>query len=344
MNLKKHQNISFIRELLKSLVLGIVIFFVLYLFLWIDEINSYNFKYYFGISMMYSIVGYLSNKYLSRHLNKMIPWDKHPTKRMVYGILWSIIITFFVFVILNYVQSFILVGYSFGEYLSKMNFSQFKLPIYISIVIFLSFYSFYFYKEVQELKLEESKLQTENAKAKFNAIKTQIDPHFLFNNLNVLYSIIDENPKNAKKFVKNLSSIYRYILDNKDSDLTSLESEIEFAKKYLELLKFRFEDSLNFTIQVENNNSKIVSLGSQISLENAIKHNKITDDSPLNLKIFTEDNYLVIENNYNPISNSEGTKLGLKSINERCKYLLNKEIVVDINKGKYIVKIPLLTK
>jgi len=338
---KEKQKVYFFRELLIAIGIGIVVFLALYLFLWFKEINKYNFIMYFSISLLYSITGYIPNKYLAVYLNNTIPWDKYPKSRLVYGIIWGFILTIIVFISINYLQALYFGGYSIGDYFAKMSFSQFKLPIYISIVMFLSFYLFYFYKEVQELKIKEANLQTENAKAKYNAIKNQIDPHFLFNNLNVLYSIIDENPKNAKKFIKDLSAIYRYILEHKDTDLVFLDNEIEFAKKYLDLLKFRFEESLDFKIDIDDDNKKIVPLALQILLENAIKHNKITDEEPLFIKIFVEDNYLIVENNYNPILDEKSTKTGLKSINDRCKYLMNKEIVVEKMNGKFRVKVPI---
>ncbi len=341
MNFKKKENINFVRELLKSIAIGVLVFFVLYLFLWVGIVNRHNFIIYLSFSIMYSIGGYLPNKYLAIYLNKFIPWDKYPLKRLIYGVLFALILTFWVFVLLNYFQYFYFTGKGIASYLLKINFDQFKLPIYISTVMLLMFYSIYFYKELQTTKLNEASLHAENEKAKFNALKDQIDPHFLFNNLNVLHSIIDENPINAKRFVKNLSSIYRYILENKKSDLTSIKNEIEFAEKYLELLKIRFEDSLNYTIDVVNNESKIIPLASQILLENAVKHNKITDEHPLSIKIYDQDDYLIIENTYNPIQNSKGTKLGLTSINERCNYLLKKEIKVLIIENKHIVKVPI---
>jgi len=340
MSSKKKQKLNFFRELLISIGIAIVVFIVLYLFLWVGVVDKSNFIIYFSISTIYTIAGYIPNKYLSVYLNNAIPWDKYPKKRLIYGIVGGILLTFVVFISINYLQALYFDGYSVGDYFAKMSFSQFKLPIYISIVMFLSFYLFYFYKEVQKLKIKEANLQTENAKAKFNAIKNQIDPHFLFNNLNVLYSIIDENPKNAKKFVKNLSAIYRYILEHKDTDLVLLDNEIDFAKKYLALLKFRFEESLDFKIDIDYENKKIVPLASQILLENAIKHNKITDEEPLFIKIFVDDNYLIVENNYNPKLDETSTKTGLKSINDRCKYLMNKEIVVEKTNNKFRVKVP----
>jgi len=343
MSKKNKQNISFFRELIKSLIIGVIVFAVLYVFFWIGTINKHNFIYYFGFSMAYSTAGYLLNKYLAVYLNTVISWDKNPLKRLFHGVLWAFIITILMFLVLNYIQYAILAGYSIEDYINKMSFSQFRLPIYISTVLLLAFYSFYFYKELQELKLKEAKLQTENTKAKYNALKDQIDPHFLFNNLNVLYSIIDENPKNAKRFVKNLSMIYRYILEQKDADLISLESEIDFAKKYLELLKFRFEDSLTYSIDIKISDKKIVPLASQILLENAIKHNKITDDQPLFIKIYSQSNYLIIENNFNPKNvETESTKLGLKGISGRCKHVVNKEIVIENNFEKYLVKVPII--
>lgn len=339
---KDNNKTNFFKELGLSIFIGVVIFGILYIFLWVDKINSDNFKYFFGFSMLYAIGGYLSNKYLAIYLNKIIPWNKQPKKRLLYGIIGSIAITVLIFIVLNYIQVAMYTGKGFIEYFEAINFSHLKMPIYITTVILLSFYSFFFYKELQETKLNEIKLKAEKTKAKYNALKSQIDPHFLFNNLNVLFSIIDENPKNAKVFVKNLSSIYRYILEHKESDLTSLSSEIDFAKKYLELLEFRFEGSLSFILELSDGDKEIIPLATQTLLENAIKHNNFTDEKPLVIKIYDQNNYLIVENNYNPSLNEDGTKHGLKSINGRCMYLIKKEIIVEQTSDKFIVKVPLM--
>jgi len=332
----------FLTELFKSIIYGLIVFVFLYIFLWIDIVNSSNFVLYLVTTLIYSVTGYIFNKYLALYLNKAIPWNKYPVKRLIYGFILATILSIFIVLVVNILRLYFLYDKSVTEYITSLQFSEFKMPIYLTAIFLLVFYTIYFFKELQKTRLNTAKLQAENSKSKFVALKDQIDPHFLFNNLNVLYSIIDENPKNAKKFVKNLSLIYRYVLEQKEKDLITLDVEIDFAKKYLELLKFRFENSIFYDIRISNKESKIVSLALQTVLENAIKHNTITDNKPLKLHIYSEKDYLVVKNNINPLSSkNNSTKHGLNSLNERCKYLMNKEIIIENNSITFAVKIPL---
>ncbi len=333
---------SLLFHVVKAFGLSLVIFVFLYIFLWSNTINSSNFWFFFGINLLYSMSLYFANSYLINYLDKILPWDKQPAKRLFYGVTSALVVSAIIILLINSIQVSVFTNHSVPEYLKNIKFSDFKMPIYVTVVTLLLFYSFFFYKELQKTKLNEAKLQAENTMSKYIALKDQIDPHFLFNNLNVLYSLIDENIINAKKFVKNLSMIYRYILENKEFELTSLDTEIDFATKYLELLKFRFEESLRFKINIKDKDKKIVPLSTQIALENAIKHNKITDAHPLNIEIFEEDNYLIIKNNLN-LKNSSDNSLntGIHSLNERYKFIMKKELEIIKTDKDFIIKLPI---
>ena len=342
MKLLKNDKDSFFYELLNAFVIAVIIFVFLYFFLWSGRLRLDNFYIYLGMTMLYSMPIQMMISLMFKYLNKKISWDISPQKMIIVGSISALAISLTWIFIVQVIEVYIFKHITLSQLLSQIHFSYFRMPLYITAFILMLVYAFYFYKEMQKSKVREANLQTENAKAKYSALKDQIDPHFLFNNLNVLYSLIDENTTNAKKFVKNLSTIYRYILEHKKNDLISLENEIDFATKYLELLKFRFEDSLIFDINITFKNKEIVPLASQILLENAIKHNIITSNNPLNIEMFTTEEYLIVQNNFNPLNSEiEGTKHGLKSINERCKYLMNKEIIVENIDDKYTVKVPL---
>src|SRR5690606_27500451 len=130
----------------------------------------------------------------------------------------------------------------------------------------------------QQNKVKEQKVIAGTANARFDALKNQLDPHFLFNSLNVLTSLIEENPENAQRFTTALSKVYRYVLEQKNKDLVSVDEELDFARTYMSLLKMRFEDSIVFTIpdKASDPESKVVPLSLQLLLENAVKHNMVT--------------------------------------------------------------------
>src|SRR5690606_4484791 len=117
--------------------------------------------------------------------------------------------------------------------------------------------------------------------------------------LNVLTSLIDEQPHVAQRFTNSLSKIYRYVLEQKNKELVSVEEELDFAREYMDLLKIRFENSITYSMpeRVSNTEAKVVPLSLQLLLENTIKHNVVSENRPLHIKIYEEGNYLVVENN-----------------------------------------------
>ena len=156
---------------------------------------------------------------------------------------------------------------------------------------------------------------------------TFVDPHFLFNSLNVLTGLIEENPDNAIDFTTSLSKIYRYVLEQKDKEVVSIQEEINFAKTYVNLLKLRFENSINFEIEQTtfSETEFIVPLSLQILLENTIKHNIVSDQKPLKIKIYKQDNYLIIENSFQPKETiKDSTGIGLKNIINRYQLISNR--------------------
>ncbi len=122
----------------------------------------------------------------------------------------------------------------------------YQSSLIIAIIVSLYFHAIWYYKYRQENKVKEQKIIAGTASAKFDALKNQLDPHFLFNSLNVLTSLIEEDPYQAQKFTTSLSKVYRYVLEQKNKDLVSVDEELQFAKTYVKLLKMRFEDSIHF--------------------------------------------------------------------------------------------------
>ena len=214
----------------------------------------------------------------------------------------------------------------------------------VSIWIYRIIYSIH---KKQESKVKEQKIIAGTASAKFETLKNQIDPHFLFNSLNVLSSLIEENPENAQRFTTSLSKVYRYVLEQKDKDLVSIEEELAFAKTYMNLLQMRFENSLTYeviidTIQPE---AKVVPLSLQLLLENAVKHNVISEQKPLHIKIYIDNDVLVIQNNYQKKSVlQDGQGVGIQNIISRYDIITDRKVTIEQNENTYAVKLPILTK
>jgi len=189
-------------------------------------------------------------------------------------------------------------------------------------------------------------LQEENIISQFETLKSQINPHFLFNSLNVLSSLIYIDKDKASKFVRQLSKVYRYILDSKDRDLITLEDELPFIESYIFLLKTRFDKNLivNQDLPVDKQHHKIAPMVLQLLIENAIKHNIISKTKPLTIDISVIDNkYLQIKNNLQLKTSTEITsQIGLKNIQKRYEYLCNKKIDIKQTEEYFTVRIPLI--
>jgi len=188
-------------------------------------------------------------------------------------------------------------------------------------------------------------LQEENIISQFETLKSQVNPHFLFNSLNVLSSLIFIDQNKAGKFVRQLSKVYRYVLEHKDRDKITLKDELPFIESYVYLLKTRFDKNLMVDIKIEKDNyqHKIAPMVIQLLVENAIKHNIISSQKPLSIKIFIENEYLIISNNLQLKSSREiSSKTGLDNIRKRYEYLTNTKVLIEDTPEFFKVEIPLL--
>ena len=212
-------------------------------------------------------------------------------------------------------------------------FNWFMINFALMIAAFLHAKSFMKeWKKSTRKEVVEQKLIARSANAQFESLKNQLDPHFLFNSLNVLSSLIDENPSQAQHFTDSMAKIYRYVLEQKDKELISLEEELTFAKTYAQLLKMRFEESINFDFKTDQNDIHgfVVPLSLQLLLENCIKHNYATPQKPLLITIFSEDAFLNIQNNLQPREIEEAsTGIGLSNIVSRYALLTNRNVYIE---------------
>ena len=301
----------------------------------------------FGFYQLYSFVIGYANMTFFDYL-ETIKWKKNiSAKRIVVGIVGAVIITLACLFVLRVIIAVGYRGIPFSQFIENENFSGYSFGLWITLNIVLVFHAIYFYNRYQQSKIKEQKVIAGTASAKFDALKNQLDPHFLFNSLNVLTSLIDENPRNAQKFTTSLSKVYRYVLEQKNKDLVTVDEELEFAKTYMSLLKMRFEDSIVFDIpeRASDPESKVVPLSLQLLLENAVKHNMVTSSKPLHIKIYEEGGHLVVMNNLQPkqiVKKSSG--VGLENIRQRYHLLTNRKVNINQQANSFAVAIPMLTK
>ncbi|MEL4307776.1 2TM domain-containing protein [Joostella sp. CR20] len=339
-----------IKDFGRAFLLGMVIFLIIKIvsFAYGNElVFDKNLVTNFFINQLYSIVLYFVNANYIRFLFK-----KFGKKINSFSIVWrfvlgTLLITLVSVFILNSVILMLKYDVSFTVSLTMQDIANYLAPLIITIIISVLFVAFFFYKTNQETKVKEQKVIAGRATAQFDALKNQLDPHFLFNSLNVLTSLIEEDPQSAQKFTTSLSKVYRYVLEQKNKELVTVEEEIRFAQTYISLLRMRFEDSIVFKVSdaLLQSDAKVVPLSLQLLLENAVKHNQVTPSKPLEISISEENNYLVITNNLQPksvLKHSSG--VGLTNIQQRYYLLTSRPVEIAKDNRFFIVKIPMLTK
>jgi len=337
------------KSLVVVFIIGCVIYAIRY-FLLGDDINYENTNLYlidFGITQLYTFtLSYVNTLYFEfiREL-KIRRYDV--VKRIFYGISGATAITLLTIFLLRIIVLVLIYGQSFKTFLENDNWSGYAFGLWITLSILTVFYIAYFYNRYQKNKVKEQKVIAGTASAKFDALKNQLDPHFLFNSLNVLTSLIEENPHSAQKFTTALSKVYRYVLEQKNKELITVDEELNFARTYMSLLKMRFEDSIIFEIpdKASNPESKVVPLSLQLLLENAVKHNMVTSSKPLHIKIYEDGNHLVVMNNLQPKQIvKKGSGVGLENIKQRYKLLTERNVYINQRERDFAVAIPMLTK
>jgi sensor histidine kinase YesM len=197
--------------------------------------------------------------------------------------------------------------------------------------------------EGQQVLVETQKQQKEN---ELKLLRSQIDPHFLFNNLNTLDSLIDSNPEKAKEYINRLSLIYRYLIQTKDAEVMELSKELQFAENYIFLINTRFSSDYKFTIMKNINiANKFIPTGAiQALLENVVKHNKSEDKTPIKTTITINDAWLILTNTKsNTASNQESFGTGLENLKARYKLLSDQQIQIHNMDKKFEVFIPIIT-
>ncbi|CAN1524815.1 HATPase_YehU-like domain containing protein [Flavobacteriaceae bacterium] len=304
----------------------------------------------FLVSSIYSFGIGFGVGFINSFLDKKWDWLEQTNLRVYFGIIATILYTVPVVLGIDYLTFVIFQKMDSSDFLSPrmLWIHLFYIILTLGVSVFMHARSFMMnWKQASKTEVTQQRIIAGTANAKFETLKNQIDPHFLFNSLNVLSSLIEENPENAQRFTTSLSKIYRYVLEQKDKELVSVAEELSFAKTYMNLLKMRFENSLFYELPetVLNLEAKVVPLSLQLLLENTVKHNVVSEQRPLYIRIYIESDYLVIQNDYQKkevIQSRQG--VGLQNIVDRYSIITKRKVLIEQNEKTFTVKIPILTK
>lgn len=275
-------------------------------------------------------------------VNTVFPWQKGPWKRFVADITITPLIATAVMYPIAHLTFFLYHEHgTFDEHLVKNQ----VITIIMDLLLVAIYEGLYFFKQWKHSLINAERLEKESIASRFEALKNQINPHFLFNCLNTLSSLVHEDADKAESFIDEFSKIYRYVLDNRDQIVVPVEKEVAFIQSFLFLQKIRFGENLNVELKIEADKFHYVipTLSLQLLVENAIKHNKVTKSAPLDISITTEGQYLIIKNNLQLRgSNGDSTGIGLKNLKERYKVVSELQPEFLATHDEYIAKIPLI--
>ncbi|PSR54377.1 hypothetical protein AHMF7605_13075 [Adhaeribacter arboris] len=299
-------------------------------------------------SLFFSTVAFYllwtANDQLSRGLDRYYPWLRNPGRRLFISLVGTLVVSFPIIIGINAVM-LPLRGLSLMTLTTKDWLNLVYGPVVITFFISLFMHSRTFLLGWRQTAIDAERLQKESIASQYESLKTQVNPHFLFNSLNALTSLVTTDQELAVKFIKQLSEVYRYVLDSQSKEVVSLADEMKFVHSYIFLQQIRYSNSLQIKLAgFPATNYQIAPLSVQMLIENAIKHNMILEDQPLQIKIYQPDEeYLVVENNLQ-IKNvrSDSVGMGLKNIQARYSYLTGKPVVIEQTTAYFRVKLPLL--
>ena len=299
---------------------------------------------YFTTLFITSVI-WVGNRYIMIYSRKKFPLFDDVRKRIFYQSVGMLIFTLTANIIMAFAFKKIYDDEGIGLTIADKLIHSNSAAIFCTIMIIAVYESIFFSHQLRHSIQETETLKRESLNAQLDALRTQVNPHFLFNNLNTLLSLIPENPKHATDFVQQLSKVYRHILEVKDEQSILLKDELAVLKAYAFLLQTRFGNNLLVNIDVpdEKLNKKIVPLSLQLLMENAIKHNIVSADKPLQINIFSDNGSLVVDNNLQMKKQiSESTGIGLDNIRNRYKLLSDKPVKVTETETNFTVSIPLI--
>lgn len=340
--LKMNQIIPFLIAATISVVIGIVF---LLIFAHREQLSIIDFLWNAGYSLCLGLSLFANGIVFNNVERKYISWREYPVKSVFIALFFHLAYSSFVIFLWNWIWFIVLKHQSFECFMSYgwiIIGGEYIILFLITAVI----YAQSFFKEWREEVIQKERLTQEAIALQYQIMQNQVNPHFLFNSLNTLGSLIDIDPQKAKQFTRELSMFYRELLYFKDKELVTLSEELQFVQKYIYLQKIRFGSNFDVIVQIENEKGyEIIPMSLQMMIENAIKHNIISKDKPLTIIIGqTGSSELFIENNLQLRENVSGSNnIGIKNLTERYRFLTGKEIIVTKTENSFRVTMPLIT-
>lgn len=282
------------------------------------------------------------NLFVIRFLDERYPWDTSGMRRIFAQAFLTVLIGLSIGFLIT-TASHLINAYS-EEIIRVYVFNMIVVAV-CNIVLMTLFEAWIFFYRQSESEKRNLELSRELSSIRFEVLKNQMNPHFMFNSLNVLSSLIEEDTEKSQRFIEEFSSIYRYVLETIEKHVVSLERELEFARSYMFLQQIRHGDELIWSVEIQSEwlQSYLPPLSLQLVLENAIKHNKIEKGNPFHIYLSIEDEKLVVVNPVKPkISFKKSTGLGQKNLKKRYEMISNRQPEFRLETDRYVVTLPLI--
>ncbi len=323
----------------------LVIFFLSSIMAYLMCINCFqNLEYalrYYGINFSIWLVMWYGNTYVSIYIDKIYSWLKDPVKRFLLGIIGSAVYSAAAMLVIIWFYKF-----AMNIDITDNNSKTIYLTVLLAISVLTLLLAIEFLHSWRALALQEEKMKNEVLTSKFESLKSQVNPHFMFNSLNTLTSLIYQNQDLATNYVKQLSKLYRSVLASGKNEIVTIDDELITLESYIFLQSIRFEDRLEVNIDINEKIRKkhIPPMVLQMLIENCIKHNEITEENPLQIEVFSEGEMVCVKNNIAPKQALPGdnSSIGLSNIIARYKLLSDNPVEVIDNGKQFIVKLPIL--
>lgn len=280
--------------------------------------------------------------YFIKQLNKFAEWNEKPVLRIIIQILLittlAIVISLTITLFANWVSAY-------TEDFTGVLINNALMYIAANVILISILEGWIYYSESKLAKQQAKELQQELSQIKFEVLKSQINPHFIFNSLNVLSGLLDKDIEKAQQFIDEFSQIYRYVLETIEQNVTNLGKELDFLQSYLFLQQIRYGKSLSYSVNIDSKflNYYLPPLTLQLILENAIKHNIINESKPMKIELYTEEEFLMVKNNLQPkISSGNSMGLGIKNLTKRYSLITDIKPKFAVETNYYIAKLPLI--
>lgn len=274
-------------------------------------------------------------------INRKFPWDQNPGRVFRINIIAAIVSAAFVIIVVNWI---------YYEFVYKTSFSfterhiliEMVVEMGITLIITTSFYSTRFFQFWKQAVINEEKYKREAVLLQYETLKSYVNPHFLFNSLSVLSALIDTDKERSQEFIRQLSGIFRYVLEQKDKELVPLEAEMEFAQNFIALYKVRHGNHLQVDVQIQDYSGYLVPLSMQIILENAFKHNIISESAPLFVLISRDSEQMIVSNPIRKKPDSVSNGFGLQALQKQYAWFTDRPVCIENDGTRFSVKVPII--